>query len=832
MIRQNFNEGWSVSAGGGGMLEALRGSAPVGKPVRLPYDAMIHERPDPADVSGGQTGFYPGGQYIFTKTFFAPADWEGRDVLVEFEGVYMTAMVYVNGSHAATNLHGYGGFYARVDSLLRYGQDNELRVIANNPTPNSRWYSGSGIYRSVNLLVGGDVHILPDGVRATTRLATEEEAVVEIETKIVNLTRARQKIALRTTLAFDGAPVKTDTVAVSLFSQDEETLRQNLHIDLPRLWNIDTPDLYDLTVEILRGEEVLDAAQERIGLRVLTLDAERGLRINGVPIKQKGACIHHDNGVIGAATFAAAEERRARQMKEAGFNAVRSAHHPMSPEMLAACDKYGLVVMDELSDVWYEHKNVNDFATYFDACWEQEIERIVAKDYNHPCVVLYSTGNEILDLGHELGAKINRRLCNRFHQLDDTRFTTTAVNGLISVMNNGSMGKIIGDLLQQRGIDPAAMQKPTLDPAATASEGGVGGVNMMMTLMDSDDFMCHPLLTEALEEPAQAADVTGYNYLTGRHGELERRLHPNKPVLGTETYPADIVRLWRIVEDYPHVLGDYTWTGYDYLGEAGCGIFYYDGTVNFSSHFPDRAAYIGDIDIIGSRRPISYLRQTVYGDRKAPYLAVTRVDKYGKEHSKTAWMYKDNIASWTWPGFEGQKTEAEIYSVDDEVELFVNGVSCGRKPAGREHGFTAVYEVTYEPGEITAVSYRSGVESGRCTLKTAGAELVMRASVDNETLRANGEDLAFVTVELTDADGVANPFARREIQVSVEGAGELQGYGSADPQPTRGYQDTCWETYDGKVMAVVRAGSESGTIRVRFTAEGLAPVEVEIPVVK
>ena len=826
MLRKRFNDGWLLSKGSGGMMEAMRGGAVQAEPVQLPHDAMIHETPTPDALSGGQTGFYPGGQYTYTKRFEAPAEWAGKDVLVEFEGVYQTAMVYINGCHAATNLYGYSGFYVDLSALLRYGETNEIKVITNNPTPNSRWYSGSGIYRNVNLLVGGDVHILADGVRATTRLATAEEAILEVETKIVNLTRVRQPVSLRVRLSFAGETVKEDTVRVGLFSQDRETLRQNLRVAAPKLWNLDAPNLYGLTVEVLRGEEVLDCAVETIGLRTLTLDAETGLRINGVPVKQKGSCIHHDNGVIGAATFADAEERRARQLKEAGFNAIRSAHHPMSPEMLAACDKYGLIVMDEVADMWYEHKNRNDFATYFDTCWEQEIERIVAKDYNHPSVVLYSTGNEILDLGHETGGRINRRLCDTFRQLDPTRFTTTAVNGLINVMGGGNMQRIVGELLAAQGVDPSAMAQPQAD----AGEGGVGGMNMVMSLLNSDGFAVHPLMTEALEESAQAADIAGYNYLTGRHGELEKRLHPNKPVLGTETYPADIVRLWRIVEDNAHVLGDYTWTGYDYLGEAGCGIFYYDGTVNFSSHFPDRAAYIGDIDLIGTRRPISYLRETVFGDRREPYIAVIRMDKYGLEHSQTAWMYKDNVASWTWPGFEGKKTEAEVYSVDEEVELFINGVSQGRKPAGREHGFTAVYEVTYEPGEIVAVGYAGGRETGRFTLRTAGNETLLRARADSGRIPADEASLAFVTCALTDKAGVEKMFEKRRVAVTVEGEGTLQGFGSGDPQPTAGYQDTEWDTYDGKVMAVVRASGKPGAIRVTFSSEGLESASAEITV--
>lgn len=617
----------------------------------------------------------------------------------------------------------------------------------------------------------------------------------------------------------DGAQVAEDTVLFTIYSEEAETLRQNILIKDAQLWDCEHPNLYDVELtltESAAGAEgeaaVADTASVRTGFRILSLDGTRGLRINGKEVKQRGTCIHHDNGILGAATYAAAEDKRAREIKEAGFNAIRSAHHPMSPEMLAACDRYGLLVMDELTDMWNEEKNRNDFSAYFDKCWEEEAERMVAKDYNHPCVIMYSSGNEILDLGRETGGRLNRKICNTFHALDNTRYTTTAVNGLIAAAISGRIGEIMMDLMRQRGIDPAS-----LGGGAESAESGVGAANMMMSLMNADEFATHPVMTQVLEEAAQAADIAGYNYLTGRHAP-ESDLHPNKPVLGTETYPDDIVRLWRIVEDNPHVLGDYTWTGYDYLGEAGCGIFYYDGKVNFSSNYPDRLAYIGDINILGYRRPISYLREIVFGLRKDPYIGVIRMNRYETPGSKTAWMFKDNVSSWTWPGYEGKETSVDIYSPDEEVELLLNGVSLGKQPCGREHGYTATYTVTYEPGELVAVGYTGGAESGRYVLVTAG-DAVMRAEADKTTLQSGGDDIAFVKVRLTDAAGNDNLTARKTISVSVEGAGILQAYGSAEPQPTRSYDDTTWETYDGEVMAVIRSTKETGPITVTFTAD-------------
>lgn len=485
--------------------------------------------------------------------------------------------------------------------------------------------------------------------------------------------------------------------------------------------------------------------------------------------------------------------------------------YPMSKAMLDACDKYGMLVMDEISDMWTVHKNPNDFALHFKECWEEVAERMVAKDYNHPSVALYSTGNEISEAGSEAGAAINRSMCNKIHELDHTRYTTMGQNGLMSA------GVRLRPLMQE------IMEK--FGPVQAAGEGnqeGSNGFNSFMSLMEGERgeyFATHPLLTEALEGCSSSSDIIGLNYLTGRH-VLEHELHPNKTVVGTETYPADIVRLWGIVKRHPHVLGDFTWTGYDYLGEAGCGIFHYDDSVNFSSVFPERTAYIGDLDLTGYRRPISYLREIVYGLRKEPYLAVVRMNRMGMKGSKTPWMYKDNIASWTWPGYEGKTALVDIYADAEEAELFLNGRSLGRKPAGEEYEFTASFEVPYEPGELTAVSYRDGKETGRFSLATAGEEVHICAEADKKELRADGEDLSFVTVKLTDSAGIENLSASKRVSVSVKGAGRLEAMGSADPKSLGSYDDSEWETYDGYVMFVVRAGEEAGMIEVTVAAEG------------
>ena len=824
MIREKLNKDWQFAKGSASMMSAFMGG-PQFETINLPHDAMVHEERTPDTANGTQTGYWPGGLYTYVKNINVPEDWQEKTAVLEFEGVYEKSMVYVNGNLAATNLYGYSNFYVVLDKYLNYGENNEIKVIADNAAEkNSRWYSGSGIYRNVNLMVGARIHIPADGVMITTPSVSEESSVVEVSTTVKNLTRKKEKITVEVTLSYHGEIVGTDKIGVTMFSEAEEKVYQKICLEQAKLWSPDTPELYDCTVKVYAGEELLDETREHFGIRKLELDAEHGLRINGESVKLQGTCIHHDNGIIGATTLEKAEERRCRQLRKAGFNSIRSAHHPMSKAMLDACDKYGMLVMYELSDMWTNHKNENDFAWHFLDCVETEVERIVKKDYNHPCVILYSAGNEIPDLGTARGAQINRSICNQFHALDSSRYTTNAVNGMLTL--GPKMGQVIQDIMS------AQQMKAAVSGEEKHEEEGASALNGMMALMVgemADAFACHPLMTESIEESCEAMDITGLNYLTGRH-VLEKQLHPNKTVIGTETFPADIVRLWDIVKNHDHVLGDYTWTGYDYLGEAGCGVFYYDGTQNFAGKYPDRIAYIGDINILGYRRPISYLREIVYGLRKEPYIAVERVDKYGMQHSMTAWMLKDNIASWTWPGYEGKPANIDVYSNADEVELFLNGVSLGRKPAGEANGFATSYEMTYEPGELLAVSYKDGCETGRHVLYTAGNEVQMQVECEETTLKSDGEDLAFVTVKLTDAKGIENLNAEKEITVTVEGAGTLQGFGNADPQAIGSYDDTTWKTFDGSVMAVVRAGTEAGEIKVRFATEGCEAQEVLISV--
>ncbi len=839
MLRQKLNDGWEVKSKLASMIESFENQGEDLNIVELPHDAMLHEERTPDTKNRNQTGFYPGGIYTYIKKLDVPAEWEGKNLLMEFEGVSNYPKVYVNGDYAGGCRNGYSNFYISLGQFLNYGEMNEIRVVADNVEETSRWYCGGGIYRDVNLLIGGEIYFEADSLKVSTPDIRETEAVIAIETTLCNKGRRNRKVWIETVIR-DGAgeEIAKSKVPVTAFAGENLISRQRIPVCEPKLWSVEHPELYTCSVRAVCQDEVLDEDRTVFGIRKLELSAQSGLKVNGQEVKLRGACIHLDNGILGAAAYKDADERKIRLLKEAGFNCIRSSHQPVGKAMLEVCDRLGMYVMDEFSDVWTRQKNVHDYSTVFEDAWEEDVKRMVEKDFNHPSVILYSTGNEIQEAGSAKGAQTNRRINEKIKQLDDTRYTVSAVNGMLAGQDR--LGEILAQAMGMSQEELAesmaagqegAGQADTEQTSAGNEGGGADGLNGMMSVLTgplADAIATSPILAEMIEEYVSVTDIAGYNYLTALH-EAEKERHPNRVVLGTETFPADIVHLWDIVKKNPHVIGDMTWTGYDYLGEAGCGIFHYDGTENFTSHWPDRTAYIGDLDLIGYRRPISYFREIVYGLRKDPYIAVRRVNRNGQEPSVTPWMWKDNIASWTWPGYEGESASVDVYADADEVELFLNGNSCGKQSV--KGTYEAVYDIPYQPGCLTAVAYKDGQETGRFSLETAKDNVELEVRTDKTELRSGDRELAFLTVALKDGEGMENLFQKRRVSVHVEGAAELIGFGNADPQAMGSYDDTEWETYDGYVMAVIRAGRKPGMAKVVFSAEDCKDQTVEFEVI-
>ena len=803
MIRVSFNDGWEFRPRVSPFAE-LGGAVAPYQPVTLPHDAMIGQPRDEAIRDGGAGAYFPGGAFEYRKTFAVPEEHRGRRLLVEFEGVYRDAMVYVNGDYAGQRPYGYSLFRIDATPFLRFGQDNEVRVEA-RAHKDSRWYTGAGIYRDTWLLAGAQVRVAPDGVRVTTPDIDDERAVVEIATTVENDSAAIRTASLRTEIRdATGNAVAADESPVSVLPGEPTVVRQRLYIRGPALWSPDSPALYTARVTLTDEGGEIDAETATFGIRSLRLDPEHGLRVNGETVKLRGACVHHDNGVLGAATFPRAEQRRVQILKDAGFNAIRMSHHPMSKAMLDACDRLGVLVMDEAFDMWTAAKSDFDYSLDFPQWWERDLEAMVAKDVNHPSVVAYSIGNEIPETGSPAGAARGRRLAEKVRSLDGTRYVTNAVNGMVAVL---------GDL------------------AAMRSQAGEGaGVNTLMA--DAGDAMnavsASGLVTRRTAESFSVLDIAGINYGEARY-PLDHDQFPNRIIVGSETFPTRIDGNWRLVKKYGNVIGDFTWTGLDYLGEAGIGRPQYltaDGPQpSFTGPYPYLLAGCGDIDITGHRRPASYYRQIVFGLRARPYLAVQRPEHHGETFAGTPWAWSDSIASWTWPGSEGSPVTVEVYSDADEVELLLNGRSLGRKPVGDSHRFRAEFETLYEPGELLAVAYAGGTETGRHLLRSAAGPVLLRAEADRQAVSADGGDLAYVALTLTDPAGTCCTHADRPVRVDVTGPCVLLGFGSASPSTEERFDATERRTYDGRALAVLRPAGP-GKIRLIASAPGCEPAEV------
>ena len=715
--------------------------------VDLPHDWDIFEGPNAGKgATGTGGGWFEAGKGEYRKKFRVES-LELRDKLVKlhFEGVYQKAEVYVNGQKAGQHHYGYTPFTVDVTPYLyKDKRENEVVVkVDNSEQPNCRWYSGSGIYRHVWLETMPTLHIAENGIFITTPEVNADKAQVQVDVTVQNESQADRNATV---------VVGSAQLMVAVKAGESKTVSTTIFVKNPHLWSPESPTLYEAKVELKEAGTVIDNATAKYGIRSFSFDVENGFMLNGKKVLINGACVHHDDGVLGAMAFDDAEIRKVRQMKEAGFNLIRTSHNPTTRAFLDACDSLGMLVIDEAFDGWRTQKNPYDYSTVIDSCYREDIRAMVQRDRNHPSVISWSIGNEVIER-------------------KDIRVVYTA-----------------------RQMKQAILEWDQTRPVTEA-----------LCAWDND--------WEIYDPHAEVLDVVGYNYMIFKHASDHER-DPKRIMWQTESYPRDAFKNWAVVNDFPYVVGDIVWTGLDYLGESAIGRYYYEGEKPgehwFDGGFPEwHGAYCGDVDITGWRKPISHYREMLWNKDTPLYMAVKEPNGYYGDIKTTMWSVWPTWESWTWPGWEGKPVEVEIYTKAPEVKLYLNDQLIDTKQVSRETEFKAVFTVPYKAGTL-----RAEADGKSVTLKTAGEPARLRLTPDRTVMAADGQSLTFVTVEVIDKNGWVCPNTPIDCEAIVKRQGQLLAFASADLKDTEPYTSPHVKTWKGRALLVVRSTQQKGSVSV------------------
>lgn len=790
MEKINFSDGWSYKH-----LEIEEEFVAV----RIPHDAMLHEKRTAEALSGKNAGFFEGYDYLYQKTFFANSSWQGARLVLEFEGVYHNAEVYLNQEKIAFRPYGYTNFLVDISDKLRFDEENVLEVIArNSDQPNSRWYSGAGIYRPVNLYMGKDAYILEQGLRVTTLSTKPAQLALDLQTNGAG--QARYQLALRSEVVLEGE-----------FSLDDSgKAREILTVPNALLWTADVPNLYTLTVQF--GE---DTVTENVGIRTISWDSETGFAINGKREILRGACIHHDNGLLGAAAFPEAEMRKIKLLKQQGYNAIRSAHNPASVALLEACDRLGMYVMDEYLDVWYIHKTDNDYAHYMTEWWPTDLKDLVNRDYNHSSVIMYSTGNEVSETAQERGIQLTKDMTDYLHELDGTRPVTCGINIFFNFLSSVGLG-VYSDEKAKQEVAQKGKKKKAVGSEFYNNLAGLTGA----------EFMKRGATLHACDVKTRDAfanmDLAGYNYGIYRYkGDLKK--YPERLILGTETFCNDAYTFWEMAKKHPRIVGDFVWAGMDYLGETGVGAWEYEDY--YPKDAPEEGwltAGSGRLNILGRPNAEAAYTKVAFEKHKQPVLAVKPVYQTGK-HSPSAWKMTESLLSWTYPGCEGMKATVEVYARAARAELYINSRLVGKKNFKKD--CRLIFQTKYEAGELKVLTYDEHNHLiGQSNLYTAEDETII--SIEPET-RAVADTLLYVPLRYTDSHGELKPMQKGRLKVEVAG-GELVGLGHACSYNLDGYLLDETATYYGEAMAIIRPAA--GEMLEITVSDGERTADLALPI--
>lgn len=742
--------------------------------VDLPHDWSILSDFDKDAKPGNDGGYLPAGKGVYKKTLYIdPSDKSGSRSALYLEGAYMNAEVTVNDSVAGKRPYGYSSVIYDITPFLKPGENDIVITVDNSAQKNCRWYSGSGIYRHVWLLNTGEVAVEPWSVFITTPKVSADASVVNMSLTAGNHSAKAENLEVVATIVDgSGKTVSESRTKAMIPAGKSEDVSLAFAPTKMNLWSPESPSLYTMNVELSADGKVLDRVSESFGVRSIAYSADAGFLLNGEPVLINGGCVHHDNGLIGARSYDAAEARKVKLLKDAGFNAVRTSHNHPSPAFLDECDRQGLLVIDEAFDGWREAKLPHDYSNYIDQWWEDDIKSLVLRDRNHPSVICWSIGNEVIERKQLEVVTTAKKLADKCRELDPTRPVTSA-----------------------------------------------------LAAWDRDWEIYDPL--------AAQHEIVGYNYMIFKSESDHARL-PERIMWQTESYPRDAFSNWTKVNDNVYIIGDFVWTAIDYIGESGIGRHYYDGEVPGEHYerdlWPWHGAYCGDIDLLGMRKPISHYRDMLYNPENKLYMAVREPDGYHGKIKETQWGTYPTWESWNWTGHEGKPIEVEVLSHFDKVRLYLNGNLVGEKPTTRKEGFRAVFTLPYEAGELVARGVLSdGSESAESVaIATAGEPYALRLSADKTSLDANNQDLAYITVDVVDNKGRVVPNAVNRINFSIKGQGTIEGTGSASLKDTEGYFRTERNAWHGHAGAVVKSTKRPGAATLKVTSPGLKSATLKL----
>ncbi len=758
-----FDNEWRFHRGDVKDAELINFDDTKWRSVDLPHDWSIEDLPgtnspfNPNVINGVSVGFTTGGTGWYRKSFTLPSNQKNKKILIQFDGVYMNADVWLNGEHLGNHPYGYTSFYYDVSDKIKWNQKNIIAVQVKNEGATSRWYSGSGIYRHVWLKLFEPIHVAQWRTYITTPEVAASSAKINIKSKVLNKTNAPENISLiNKILNAKGIEVARTTAKQRIAANDQYEFNDETIVKSPALWSGQNPNLYKAVTEIYAHGKLSDRTETTFGIRKISFDATNGFLLNDKPMKLQGACYHDDNGPLGSKSFDRAEVRRVELLKESGFNAIRCSHNPPAPAFLDACDKLGMLVIDEAFDCWNNGKNDSDYHLYFEDWWQKDIQSMLLRDRNHPSIIMWSIGNELPHMGTRRVGDTAKILADYVRSIEPTRPVTAAVNSVSEKMDN---------------------------------------------------FF-------------SALDVCGYNYARDSYEKDHERM-PQRIMFATESYALTAFDYWMSVIDHPWVVGDFVWTGFDYVGESSIGWRGYPQEKNF---YPWNLAYCGDIDICGWKRPQSFYRDALWEKDQLSIFVKPPHPSFPinpKKEDWSIWNWDDVVSDWNWKGFEDSTFDVNVYSSCNEVELFLNNKSLGKKQTNRSTKFMAVYKVPYRAGELKAIGYDNGKKVNTFILRTANEPTQIKLSADRKKIKADGEDLSYITVEVTDQNGMRNPKAENLIHFRIEGPGAIAGVGNANPVSIESYQQPQRKAWHGRCIVVIKATKEAGRIILKANSTGL-----------